>query len=328
MESRSSNSSHAATSSLLPIDRQDSLKKDCDEDTQKVIQEALKNKLQINEINDVEIDQEYRRDKFQDLYQIRGLLGVGAFGIVLECLNKLTNEVIALKIITLDSSKNLFQPELIEEEVLKELDHKNIIIFKHIIYSNFHVFIEMEKVNGGTLESFIKQKKTQMAEQSQKISKFSQGLKNKQTSQSANDILDGRGEKMKQIAECVSPWIQPDAKPPLMDEEIAASICRDICEGLNQIHKKNFIHRDLKPDNILIHENILSDGSAPKDPSERYIAKITDFGLSAEVHANVFNGSSNISEVMGTILFMAPEQATGKRYGKRIDMWALGIIMF
>lgn len=78
----------------------------------------------------------------------------------------------------------------------------------------------------------------------------------------------------------------------------------------------------------MIHENILSDGSAPKDPSERYIAKITDFGLSAEVHANVFNGSSNISEVMGTILFMAPEQATGKRYGKRIDMWALGIIMF
>lgn len=60
----------------------------------------------------------------------------------------------------------MFQPELIEEEVLKELDHKNIIIFKHIIYSNFHVFIEMEKVNGGTLESFIKQKKTQMAEQS------------------------------------------------------------------------------------------------------------------------------------------------------------------
>jgi serine/threonine protein kinase len=126
----------------------------------------------------------------------------------------------------------------------------------------------------------------------------------------------------------VSPCIQPDAKPPLMDEEIAALICRDICEGLNQIHKKNFIHRDLKPDNILIHENLLPDGSAPEDPSERYVAKITDFGLSAEVHANVFNGSSNINEVMGTILFMAPEQATGKRYGKRIDMWALGIIMF
>lgn len=120
------------------------------------IEEALRNKLQINEINDIEIDQEYRKDRFQELYSIRGLLGVGAFGIVLEVLNIKTNEIVALKIITLDTSKNLFQPQLIEEEVLNELDHKNIIIFKRILYSNFHVFIEMEKVNGGTLDSFIR----------------------------------------------------------------------------------------------------------------------------------------------------------------------------
>ena len=31
---------------------------------------------------------------------------------------------------------------------------------------------------------------------------------------------------------------------------------------------------------------------------------------------------------MGTMLYMAPEEATGQRYGKRIDMWALGIIVF
>lgn len=42
----------------------------------------------------------------------------------------------------------------------------------------------------------------------------------------------------------------------------------------------------------------------------------------------MFHGQDNINEVMGTILFMAPEQATGQRYGKRIDMWALGIIVF
>ena len=146
-----------------------------------------------------------------------------------------------------------------------------------------------------------------MKEVVSKQSKFTQGLKAKQSSQSANDILDACDQKMKEIVEDVSPCIHPDAKPPLMSEEVASSICRDICEGLNQIHKKNFIHRDLKPDNILIHENLLQDGTAPKDPSKRYVAKITDFGLSAEVHANVFNGQSNINEVMGTILFMAPE---------------------
>ena len=86
----------------------------------------------------------------------------------------------------------------------------------------------------------------------------------------------------------------------------------------------------MKPENILIDQTLMPDGSHPTttDPSERYTAKIADFGLSAEVHSNVFHGQDNINEVMGTILFMAPEQATGQRYGKRVDMWALGIIVF
>lgn len=96
------------------------------------------------------------------------MLGVGAFGIVLEVLNRLTNEIVALKIITLDTSKHLFSPQTIEEEVLNELDHKNIIIFKRILYSNFHVFIEMEKVNGGTLESFIRRRKAKKKDDASK----------------------------------------------------------------------------------------------------------------------------------------------------------------
>lgn len=53
-------------------------------------------------------------------------------------------------------------PESMEQQVLQELHHKNIIIFKRILHSNYHVFIEMEKVNGGTLESFIKKRKNEV----------------------------------------------------------------------------------------------------------------------------------------------------------------------
>ena len=64
------------------------------------------------------------------------------------------------------------------------------------------------------------------------------------------------------------------------------------------------------------------------DDAQEFTAKIADFGLSAEIPTNVFRGNDNINEVMGTILYMAPEQATGQRYGKRIDLWALGIIVY
>ena len=152
-----------------------------------------------------------------------------------------------------------------------------------MLYSTYHVFIEMDKMNGGTLESFIKKHKKERQQDS--------GIK--LTEQSSNS--DG------------SPM--PKLKDKVISEEVAASITRDICMGLAHIHKKNFIHRDMKPENILIDEKFNKDGTQPEEISDRYRAKVADFGLSAEVNTNVFK--DNINEVTGTILFMAPEQATG-----------------
>jgi serine/threonine protein kinase len=45
--------------------------------------------------------------------------------------------------------------ETMEQQVLQDLQHENIIVFKRIIFSIDHVFIEMEKLNGGTLDAFI-----------------------------------------------------------------------------------------------------------------------------------------------------------------------------
>jgi serine/threonine protein kinase len=107
-------------------------------------------------------------------------------------------------------------------------------------------------------------------------------------------IFNKKQNKIKKIP------VPPGKKLKPLNEEVAASIAKDICNGLFAIHKKNFIHRDLKPENILIDES-------EDEVEPQYTAKIADFGLSAEVHSNVFHGQDNINEVMGTILFMAPE---------------------
>lgn len=73
-----------------------------------------------------------------------------------------------------------------------------------------------------------------------------------------------------------------------MNEETVAGVMRDILNGLCLIHEKNFIHRDLKPENILI--NLEEDESDKLGIKQKYVAKIADFGLSAEYKFNVFSG--------------------------------------
>lgn len=92
----------------------------------------------------------------------------------------------------------------------------------------------------------------------------------------------------------------------IINEEQSSKILKDIMMGLSHMHDKDYIHRDLKPENILIKKKLDSNAQHHRD---YYTAKIADFGLSAEYKVNINSEGTSIVEKMGTILFMAPEQA-------------------
>jgi serine/threonine protein kinase len=93
-------------------------------------------------------------------------------------------------------------------------------------------------------------------------------------------------------------------------EEEALTIAREVCAGLAYAHEQGFVHRDLKPDNVLITE----DG----------VTKVSDFGI---VRA-IGDRSITSTRPLGSVAYVSPEQATGRDVDARSDLYSLGVVLF
>ena len=95
----------------------------------------------------------------------------------------------------------------------------------------------------------------------------------------------------------------------LIEENIIEKIIKQICLGLKEIYKVKIIHRDLTPDNIFINEN--------ND------IKIGDFGVS-----KILNSKKYTTTQVGKYKYFAPEIIKGQKYDYRVDIYALGCIIY
>ncbi|MFC2141931.1 protein kinase [Acidobacteriota bacterium] len=91
----------------------------------------------------------------------------------------------------------------------------------------------------------------------------------------------------------------------------AVSIAKQICDGLSEAHSLGVVHRDLKPNNIMIDRG----GNA----------RIMDFGIARAVKGKSITGSG---VMIGTPQYMSPEQVEGKEVDQRSDIYSLGIILY
>jgi hypothetical protein len=89
-----------------------------------------------------------------------------------------------------------------------------------------------------------------------------------------------------------------------------------LCDAVAHAHSRGVVHRDVKPGNVLVPE-ASSDGAG--------VAKLTDFGVALMAGDE---GLTRTGDVVGTLAYMAPEQAAGRSVGPPADLYALGLVVF
>jgi eukaryotic-like serine/threonine-protein kinase len=102
--------------------------------------------------------------------------------------------------------------------------------------------------------------------------------------------------------------LQEEGRLPV-DEAVAYAI--EIGRGLTAAHARKLVHRDVKPQNVLI------------DPDGR--AKVTDFGIARSLESK---GLTATGRVLGTTDYVSPEQAMGEDVDERSDVYSLGVVLY
>lgn len=231
------------------------------------VDEKLPDKLIVFEFQKLEQERSADWAEVEAKYEIGELLGSGAFAVVKKVIDKETNQAYAMKIV--DKKKMaLVQTDrkdilMTEVELLKKLNHPNILKLYEVFDTPATLFMVLELVNGGDLYDTLK-------------------------------------------------------KAGRLPETYARPIFGQLLAAIYYMHSKNVSHRDLKPENVLVQ----------RSPSGKIQVKLSDFGLSRATKTD----QTLMQTMAGTLDYCAPEiithYHTGNGYGREVDMWSLGVILY
>ncbi len=128
------------------------------------------------------------------------------------------------------------------------------------------------------------------------------------------DYLDDSGRTL-----IVMEYVEGETLTDRLERDGALSIedsldlAAQICDGLSAAHRRGLVHRDLKPSNVMVTE----DG----------LAKVLDFGIAKRTGRNERNLTMT-GAVIGTPRYMAPEQLRGEELDARVDIHAVGLLLY
>jgi serine/threonine-protein kinase len=115
-------------------------------------------------------------------------------------------------------------------------------------------------------------------------------------------------------------------REPNMPAELAATLVLQISEALARAHEQGIIHRDVKPENILLaHLGTPTSQRTSESSRAMPIAKLTDFGIAKILDAQ---GMTSTGQILGSPAHMSPEQIEAGEITARVDVFATGVLFY
>jgi serine/threonine protein kinase len=244
-------------------------------------------------------------------FEIHRRLGEGGMGVVYEAFDRERGTLVALK--TLRDLGERMSADLVlrfknEFRFLQDLQHPNLVSLGELSEEGGHWFFTMELLDGVDFLDWVRPMR----------SSRSRGNPEARTSvrppMLSHGIFEAHDTRVDAPAPIVplelGPTVPVDLVGPPLDEARLRDALRQLAAGLDALHRAGKVHRDIKPNNIMVtHEG-------------RCV--VLDFGLVTEVTRQGWSGEG----VVGTSAYMAPEQAASKPVGPEADCYAVGVVLY
>ncbi|KAF9456734.1 other/ULK/ULK protein kinase [Collybia nuda] len=225
-------------------------------------------------------------------YVIVGDIGKGSFATVYKGYHEGTRQHVAIKTVKRDTlSAKLFDNLQSEIQILKSLSHRHITRLIDIVRAERYIYLIMEYCAGGDLTNYIKKR--------------------------------GRVEGL-EYAPSAGAALQyyPHPRTGGLDEIVVRSFLRQLARALKFLRVRDLIHRDIKPQNLLLNPPSAQD-LARGHPLGIPILKVADFGF-----ARSLPNAMMAETLCGSPLYMAPEILRYEKYDAKADLWSVGAVLF
>ncbi|GAA5826533.1 hypothetical protein JCM3770_006373 [Rhodotorula araucariae] len=234
-------------------------------------------------------------------YAIAEEIGRGSFATVYRGERQDTRAAVAIKsVIRSKLTTKLLENLESEISILKRITHRNIVELKDCLKTNTHIYLIMDFCSAGDLSLYIRKR----------------GDLPSLTASNAGLLPDAAAELAQDKV------LYPHPREGGLNETIVRCFLGQLVDALRFLRSQNVIHRDIKPQNLLLQPASAADIAAGHPPGIP-VLKVADFGF-----ARWLPSQSMAETLCGSPLYMAPEILRYEKYDAKVDLWSVGAVLF